>query len=85
VTDNTNDDGPARFADLDRMASQLFGSTRWRTKFCQRYGISAKSTLTTWATKGPPQWALVAVRDALIAEAVRDALDQVGGKGDMKG
>lgn len=77
MTDNTTNDGPARFAELDRIASQLFETRQWRTKFCERYGIAANSTLSTWATKGPPQWALVAARDALLAKATREVISQL--------
>lgn len=75
MTNSTTDDGPARFAELARIATQLFGTKQWRVQFCQRYGIAAKSTITAWATKGPPEWALVAIRDALVAETVRRSLE----------
>lgn len=62
-----------RFAELDRMATDYFGTTRWRVKFCARYGLN-KTTPTKWRA-GPPQWALVAMGDACFAKAAHGAAE----------
>lgn len=55
----------ANFEQLANMATEYFGTKQWRTPFMQRYGLKSHSSLTTWRDKGPPDWALVAMRDAL--------------------
>lgn len=77
MTDYTNSTPEERFAAFDSMASQLFGTSRYKTEFARRYGI-ANTTLTAWSHKGPPQWALVAVRDALAAERLDRLLAIMG-------
>lgn len=65
-----------RFNELDRLAGQLFATTRWKTAFCQRYGLT-RQTISAWGNNGAPLWALEAVRDALAAqrlEAIRAAV-----------
>lgn len=53
------------FEQLATMAEEFFGTKQWRTPFMERYGLTSHATLTRWITKGPPAWALVAMRDAL--------------------
>lgn len=65
-----------RFNALDRMATQLFGSNRWKAAFARRYGMTVQG-LDKWRNNGAPVWAVEAIRDALAAqrlEAVRDAI-----------
>ena len=63
-----------RFEKLDVIATELFGTNRWKTKFANRYGLSNQS-INTWRVNGAPIWAVQATGDALkaakLAEAVR--------------
>jgi hypothetical protein len=68
-----------RFAAVDRMASQLFGTERWKTLFADRYDIS-RQAVGKWAHNGAPVWACVALCDALEAaklERIRQELGDV--------
>ena len=67
MDDYTSMTPEARFIELDRMATQLFGSKRWKAAFCRRYGFT-NQTLTKWTNTGAPLWAVVAVYDALAAQ-----------------
>lgn len=59
----------ARFALVDRMASQLFDTTRWKAAFARRYGMSPQG-VDKWREAGAPVWACVALNDALAAKAL---------------
>lgn len=68
-----------RFAAVDRMASQLFETDRWKTLFADRYDVT-RQAVGKWAHNGPPVWACVALRDALEAaklERIRQELGDV--------
>lgn len=66
---NNSDDTPeARFNRLNTMATSFFETPRWRTMFAARYGMASSRALSNWRTNGPPAWALVAIKDALIAK-----------------
>lgn len=79
MTDYMEMSPQTRFAIVDRMASQLFGTDRWKTLFADRYDVT-RQAVGKWAHNGAPVWACVALEDALAAQnwetvkqAVRDA------------
>lgn len=57
----------ARFAEIDRLACQLFETNSWKTKFADRYGIT-RQTVGIWKREGAPLWPCVALEDALAAK-----------------
>ena len=63
------------FERLDALAQEFFGTKQWRTPFMARYGLKSHSNLSTWREKGPPAWALVAMRDALAVVQLRKVLE----------
>ena len=65
-----------RFTELDRMAIQLYETKRWKTAFCQQYGLT-RQTPTKWSAVGAPLWAVVAVRDALAAKRTNKLLTAI--------
>lgn len=77
MTDYTNMTGGERFTELDRIASQLFETDRWRTTFAAKYGLASSKPVTAWKHNGAPVWALVAVRDALAAKRLGTILTAV--------
>jgi hypothetical protein len=56
-----------RFKLLDALAIEFFGTTRWKTSFCERYGLT-RQTITAWSNKGAPVWAVQALDDALSTQ-----------------
>lgn len=77
MTDYQNMKPAERFDHLDQLATRYFGTTQWRKLFAERYGFASARTLSTWAHNGPPQWAVVAMRDALIAKAAAQLSDAI--------
>lgn len=67
MTDYTEMSPQTRFALVDRMASQLFGTDRWKTLFSDRYDVT-RQAVGKWAHNGAPVWACVALQDALAAQ-----------------
>ncbi|GAB5434778.1 MAG: hypothetical protein EpisKO_41480 [Epibacterium sp.] len=70
----------ARYEALDQLATRFFETSRWKTRFAERYGFTRLPTLTDWSKNGAPAWACVALEDALKAKAletVRDTLRDV--------
>lgn len=72
-----------RYAALADIAAEFFGTTQWKTKFCERYGLT-NQTPTKWAKAGAPLWAVQAIRDARDMQrlhqtttALRDVLDDL--------
>tara|TARA_R110000851_G_scaffold308778_1_gene467873 strand:- start:15191 stop:15493 length:303 start_codon:yes stop_codon:yes gene_type:complete len=59
-----------RFEHLDRIATEFFGTNRWKTKFSNRYGLSAQA-INAWRGNGAPVWAVQAIMDAVSAENAR--------------
>jgi hypothetical protein len=57
----------ARFAEINRLATQLFETERWKTSFADRYGIK-RQTVGGWMREGAPVWACVALADAVAAK-----------------
>lgn len=56
-----------RFARADRLATQLFETHQWKTRFAERYGYNRQS-VQEWKQRGAPVWALVALEDAVAAK-----------------
>ncbi len=72
----------ARFVMLDRLATQLFETERWKTLFADRYDVT-RQAVGKWAHNGAPVWACVALEDALAAktwQTVKDAVHMAEGK-----
>lgn len=63
-----------RFSELEQMAVELFETRQWKTKFCNRYGYQPNA-LQKWKDKGAPEWACVAVRDALSAKRLAQIME----------
>lgn len=66
MTEYTQTDPAARFDDLDRMATNYFSTTRWKTEFARQYGLTP-TAINAWRTKGAPLWSCVAMAHALEA------------------
>lgn len=71
------------FSALDELATEYFGTDRWKTKFAQHYGLTVQA-LNLWMNKDQvPLWAIIALTDALdarrfaaIKEAVTDRMKE---------
>lgn len=55
-----------RFERLDQLATDFFGTARWKTEFARRYGLTPQA-LDEWRTgrRNMPLWPLVALVDGL--------------------
>jgi transposase-like protein len=67
MDDYTQQDGAARYAALETLAAEFFESTRWKSAFCRRYGLTPQS-VTAWRHNGAPAWAPQAMADAVKAK-----------------
>lgn len=65
-------DGLERFQILETLATEFFDSSRWKTAFCRRYDLTPQ-TITSWANKGAPVWAVQAMADAVTVKKVQTA------------
>ncbi|MFV1593295.1 hypothetical protein VWZ88_12605 [Phaeobacter sp. JH20_36] len=77
LTNYTEITAEERFTALDQMATQLFGTARWKTEFANRYDLT-RQAVGEWSRKGAPVWACVALADALAAQnwqRVRDVVN----------
>jgi len=63
----------ARFDELERTAALFFQTGRWKTAFCNRYGLTPQA-ITAWANKGAPLWAVQAMADAWKAKQLSEAV-----------
>ncbi|MDE4189653.1 hypothetical protein [Phaeobacter gallaeciensis] len=69
MTEYTDLSPQARFAMVDRMASQLFETHRWKAALARKYGITPEA-VNKWRSAGAPVWACVSLDDALAAKAL---------------
>ncbi|MFW8636970.1 hypothetical protein [Cribrihabitans pelagius] len=53
MTDYTELSPAERFLAVDRMASQLFRTDRWKTLFAERYDVT-RQAVGKWARNGAP-------------------------------
>lgn len=68
-----------RFQLLDDLATDYFGTERWKTAFARKYGVRP-STPVDWMNgrQNTPSWAFAALQDALDLkklDAVRKAIE----------
>lgn len=56
-----------RFEAVDRMATQLFGTKRWKAEFARVYDLTPQA-VNYWKNDGAPVWAVVALSDAIRAQ-----------------
>jgi hypothetical protein len=59
-----------RFAAVDRMATELYGTARWKAAFARRYDLTTQG-VGKWKHAGAPIWACVAIQDALDADRLK--------------
>lgn len=65
-----------RFALVDRLATQLWQTKRWKTEFARTYGITTQS-IAAWKHNGAPEWACQALTDALRAQGLDTIIEAV--------
>ncbi|GGE30056.1 hypothetical protein GCM10011360_17680 [Primorskyibacter flagellatus] len=72
-----------RFQLLDQMATDYFGTARWKAAFARKYGLRS-STPVDWMNgrQATPDWTFAAMRDAMDLkklDAVRRAIEAASG------
>lgn len=70
-----------RFQLVDTMATQLFGTKRWKAEFARAYDLTPQA-INKWMNDGAPVWAVVALADAIHArkwQQVRGAVLDIDG------
>mgnify|MGYP000678163786 CR=1 FL=1 len=59
--------GLERYDAVNSMASDFFETARWKVMFAERYGVT-RAGVQQWKSIGAPEWACVALDDALSAK-----------------